>query len=90
MTTLDLPAVAVTRIMANELMDSVRRESSTTLKLNGRDLDINSSTFLMQLVSRIEEAGFKTIELTVGGPKWYEAVREAAQLKGLTAKVVPF
>ena len=86
---IDLPTVAVNRKMADELMDNLRGDPSSTIKLNGRDLDINSSTFVAQLINRISAAGFKSIELSGGGPQWYETVRQAARVAGLSTRVVP-
>lgn len=86
---IDLPTVAVNRKVADELMDNLRGDTSSIIKLNGRDLDINSHTFVTQLIKRISDAGFNAIELSGGGGQWYETVRQAARIAGLSTRVVP-
>ncbi|GAA1886400.1 hypothetical protein GCM10009715_35660 [Paeniglutamicibacter psychrophenolicus] len=87
MATVVLPNVAGSRALADRLIDGVKLDLESALRIDGRNLDINTDSFLLQIVKRISDAGLTSFELVGGGQQWYDAVREAARSAGITAVV---
>lgn len=88
MTTIVLPTVAASRGLADKLIDAVVLEPRKPATIDSRDLDLNSGSFVSQLIKRLSSAGFESIKVLGGGPIWFEEIERVAKEKGLTASVV--
>lgn len=88
MTVIVLPNVAVSRKLADRLIDLGNLETDVPLRLDSRELDLNTESFVVQLVERAAGAGISCIEVLGGGKQWFKEVADAAKHSGLSTQIV--
>lgn len=83
MFTIDVPAMAVSRDMADRAVEKHDLKGSTEVRVDGRNLDINTSSFVSQLVKRLADVGIQRVEIVGGGQEWYQEISAEATSKGI-------
>lgn len=83
MFTIDVPAMAVSRDMADRAVEKHDLKGSTEVRVDGRNLDINTSSFVSQLVKRLADVGIQRVEIVGGGQEWYQEISAEATRKGI-------
>lgn len=86
MTTIILPTMAVSRNMADNIMDRAILDDAASLRIDSRNLDLNSESFVAQLILRVSDAGIRLIEVLGGGEDWLKEVSAEALAHGIKAK----
>lgn len=84
MTTIHMPAMAVSRKMADKVVQEANLDGETQVRIDGRNLDVNSDSFVAQLVKLVSEAGVKQIEIVGGGADWLREISAEATNSGLS------
>lgn len=80
--------MAVSRELADQVIGTANLSGTEEVRVDARNLDVNTLSFVSQLIKRITEVGIKEIELVGGGSQWLQEVSKEATAKGLILKNV--
>lgn len=76
---ISVPSVASSRVLADKLVDSAHLVDNEPVIIDSRDLDINTESFVSQLVKRVAEAHPSAVEVVGGGDEWIAEVQREAK-----------
>lgn len=78
--------MAVSRNMADKIMDRATLDDAHSLRIDSRNLDLNSESFVAQLILRVSSAGIEKIEIVGGGEDWFQELSSEARSHDIEAK----
>lgn len=76
---ISVPSVASSRVLADRLVDTAQLVDNEPVLIDSRDLDINTESFVSQLVMRVAEAHPSEVQVLGGGNEWIADVQREAQ-----------
>lgn len=87
MKTINVPSVAGSRTLADKLVHAADLVAQEPVLIDSRHLDVNTESFVSQLVKRVAEAKPSEVEVVGGGQDWIAEVQREAKLQKLRVTV---
>lgn len=87
MTVIKLPMFASARDLADDLVQESVTSTTTSVSVDGRDLDTSTDSFAEELTEQLSERHVRTVKLIGGGKDWHDRVAKYAQRFNLTIEV---
>lgn len=84
---INVPSVAGSRALADRLVHSADLVATEPVLIDSRDLDVNTDSFVSQLVKDVADAGLTDVEVIGGGKEWLADLEREASKRGLHVTV---
>ncbi|MCT9625968.1 hypothetical protein HWD94_12655 [Pseudarthrobacter equi] len=84
---INVPSVAGSRALADRLVGSANLDAHESVLIDSRDLDVNTESFVSQLVKRVADAGLTDVEVIGGGKEWIADMEREASKRGMHVTV---
>ncbi|MDO5863424.1 MULTISPECIES: hypothetical protein [Paenarthrobacter] len=84
---INVPSVAGSRALADRLVHSADLAPNESVLIDSRHLDVNTDSFVSELVKLVAEARPKGVEVVGGGKDWLADVERESSKHGLHVTV---